>query len=121
MATVSEIIHQTLQGLADGGAWQEVNTAAEPVYPYIAWTFVVAVENNSMSDGPTALQPYRIQVDVYGRTIVDRDSVALAATAALTAHADLACIRVARRDLYEEPIRAFRRSMDFSLWSDAIE
>lgn len=121
MATVSELIQQTLQGLAAGGVWQEVNTADEPVYPYIAWSFVVAVENNTLSDGPTALQPYRIQVDAYGRTIVDRDAVALAVSAALTAHPDLACIRVARRDLYEEPIRAFRRSMDFSLWSDAIE
>jgi hypothetical protein len=115
--TQDQQIQAVLSAMAlAGGAWQQINTTEPPIYPYIVWTNVVSTTNNNLQ-GASDLQNTRLQVDVYSRQASERATVADAAVAAMTAGPFDACIQLSSQDLYESEVRAFRRILEFSVWS----
>lgn len=115
MTTLIEDIQAVLNPLTVGGAWYAVNTAEPPTYPYIVWQRIVSTTNNTF-EGASNLQNTRIQVDVFAQKVSDLDTASKAVIAAIAA-APFKSLQLSSQDLYEEPVRAFRSSIDFSVWA----
>ena len=124
MATLIETLQGVLNPLATGGAWYAVNTT-EPlaldtfgaVKPFIVFLRVINSDNVSLS-GPSSMQSSRVQVDYFAPRISDANALQKAGDAALFAAfpAPLACIPQTSQDFFEEPVRLFRVSRDYSIW-----
>jgi Protein of unknown function (DUF3168) len=99
-----------------GGVWQDINTAEPPTYPYVVWQIVSSSINNSFA-GPSDLQSSRVQVDVYSLSAAERRTLSVAAVAAMLAGPWPSCVQIDSQNLFEDAIRAFRKTMDFSVWS----
>lgn len=119
MTTLVQDINAALLTLAPaGGVWNAINTA-EPgdaaTVPYIVFLRVVSTTNNTLS-GPSALQNTRVQVDVFDRTYSSAAALAQSVQTALLA-AFPACVQISSFDVYEDAVKAYRISADFSIWS----
>ena len=120
MTTLLQDIQAALVAIAPAGrssnfSWNSVNTAEPPVYPYVIFQRVVSTDNNTLA-GPTNLQNTHVQIDVIDRTASGADALAKQVRAAmLAAFAD--CTPLTGFDVYEDAIKAFRVSADYSIWA----
>lgn len=120
MTTLLQDIQATLVALAPSGragnfAWNSVNTSEPPVYPYVVFQRIVSTDNNSFS-GPSDLQNTRVQVDVIDRGALSADALSKQVRVAILA-AFPTCIPVSGFDVYEDAVKAFRVSADYSIWA----
>lgn len=120
VTTLVQDLNSALAALAPaGGAWNSVNTAEAPVYPYVIFQRIVSTDNNTLS-GPSDLQNTRVQIDVIGRSYGDTDALAKQVRAALIAAFSTfprACVPISSFDVYEDAVKAFRVSADYSIWA----
>lgn len=124
MATLIQTVQAILNPLPTGGAWYGMNMT-EPlavdvsgqVKPYITFLRVVGSDNVSMG-GPSAMQQTRVQVDYFAPHIADAVALSKAGDAALIGGfaVPFACIPLTSQDLFEEPVRLWRVSRDYSIW-----
>jgi hypothetical protein len=124
MATLIETVQAILQPLATGGSWPLVNTteplatdASGAVKPYIVFQRIVSSDNNSLS-GASVMQQTRLQVDYFATRILDAVALSKAGDAAMFAgfQKPFACTALTSQDFFEEPVRLFRVSRDYSIW-----
>jgi hypothetical protein len=98
-----------------GGVFYGVNTAQPPVYPFIVWQRVVS-NANAVLQGPTDLQNTRVQVDIYSRSLQQAAQLETALEAAMAAWS-VQNVPISSVDVYEEEVRAYRITKDYSIWS----
>ena len=116
LPTLIENVQQLLLTLEPaGGVWYGVNTTEPPVYPYIVHTRIVSTANATLQ-GPSDLQNTRVQVDVVARTIAEADALQKR-LADLMATWSVANVPLSSVDLYEEAVKAWRISSDWSIWA----
>lgn len=116
MTTLVQDIDAALLALAPaGGVWNAINTRGALTFPYVVYLRIVSTVNNNLS-GPSNLQNTRVQIDVFDRTYSNAAALAEQVQAAMGA-AFPTCIQVSSFDVYEDPIKAFRISADFSVWT----
>lgn len=115
MTTLIEDLQTLLAPLASGGSWYGVNTTEPPVYPFIVFNRVVSTPNVSL-DGPSDLQNTRVQIDIYSRQISEAASIEAALEAAMVAW-PVTNVPLSSMDMYEDTVRAFRVSKDYSVWA----
>lgn len=113
--TLAESIQAVLDPLATGGAWFMDNTQDPPTYPYIVWMYAPSSTNVTLS-GPSDLQNSRVQVDLYARNAQGLQTLEAAVRAAMQASA-LTNIPLTSMDASVPELRAFRRVLEFSVWS----
>ena len=113
--TLMQQIAAALEPLAAGGAWPGRNTNEGAVYPYI--TFFRVIRPNEMTlDGPTNLQPSRVQVDSFSTRYGDAASVARAVRQRMLARFVIGSID--EQDFPPDPdTDAYRVAIDFNVWS----
>lgn len=116
MAAFIQQLQALLEGIGvAGGVHAQVNRSAGIVYPYLTWTRVASQRNVTL-DGPSDLQPQLVQVDAFGRTMLEADTVArLVANAFATW--SVANAPQTAQDFYEEAVQAHRVMQDFLCWS----
>lgn len=108
-------ITAALGPLAAGGAWPGQNTIQPPVYPYITFFRVIRANNLSL-EGPSNVQPTRVQIDCISRHYSEAASVSLAVRAAMLAGFTVSSID--EQDFPPDPDTAsFRCSTDYVVWS----
>ena len=115
MTTLIEDLQALLNPLASGGSWYGVNTAQPATFPYIVFSRVVSVPNVSLR-GPSDLQNTRVQIDIFSRGIAEAVSIEAALEAAMNAWAVIN-LPLSGFDLFEDEIRAYRVSKDYSIWA----
>lgn len=98
-----------------GGVWNAINTAEPAVFPYLVFLRVVSTTNNALG-GPSDLQNTRVQIDVFDRSYSGADTLARQAKAVLLS-AFPAAVELSGFDVYEDAVKAFRISADFSIWA----
>lgn len=124
MATLIETVLGILDPVAAGEAWYGINPR-EPlatdqfgaVKPYITFQRVVSTDNNSLG-GASARQNTRLQVDYFAPEISDAVALSKAGDAAMFAAfvKPNSCVALTSQDLFEEPVRLWRVSRDYSIW-----
>lgn len=115
MTTLIEDLQALLDPLAAGGAWYGVNTAEPAVYPYIVIQRVASAPNVALV-GPSDLQNTRVQIDIYARRIAEAASIETALETTMSACA-ITNVPVSSMDFFEDDVRAFRVSKDYSVWA----
>ena len=117
MSTVLEDLKALLTAaLAPAGlVWYGANTAEPPVYPYIVVTRVSSTPNVTLS-GPSDLQNTRVQIDIFSQQISLGVAIESALEAAMAAWS-VGNVPLSSADVYEDQVRAFRITKDFSIWS----
>jgi hypothetical protein len=116
MSTLIEDVGAVLATVAPpGGVWYQVNTAEPAVYPYIVFSDLVSPTNNSF-DGASNMQNTLFQIDAFSRYASEAIALREAIQAALQASA-IASIQTDQRSGYEDAVKAFRSSGDYSCWS----
>lgn len=119
MASLTEQLQATLLPSVAGGATYGINSFelnADTLFPYIVWLKVSSTANNTLA-GLDALQNTRVQVDIYSDTVQSLEAAAVSVIAAMTAGPFSSVVQLTSRDAYEDQVRAFKRSIDFSVWS----
>jgi hypothetical protein len=107
MTTLVQDIQTVLSTLAPaGGVWYGVNTAEPPVW---------SVPNVSLA-GPSDLQNTHIQIDIMSRQVSELVALESALEAAMAAWS-VQNVPLGTQDLYEEPVRAWRVSKEYSIWA----
>jgi hypothetical protein len=124
MATLIEAVGALLEPVAPLQVWYGINPT-EPlaldlvgnVKPYITFQRVIGSDNVSLS-GPSAMQGTRVQVDYFAPRINDAVALSKAGDAALLVGftGTFSCIPLTSQDLFEEPVRLWRVSRDYSIW-----
>jgi len=118
MTTLVEDLFAVLDHAVSGQAFYAANTKElneDTVFPYLTFIEVSSNTNNTL-DGPTDLQNTRIQVDVFCDTVAGLQTAVAAVTAAMAA-APFKNVQLTSQGGYEDQVRLFRRSLDFSVWS----
>ena len=116
MTTLIEDVQALLNPLASGGAWYGINTQQPPTLPYIVFQRVSSTANVAMG-GASALQNTRIQVDIYGDRQSDCETVEQSIEAAMAAWPTWQNVPLLSQDFYEQDVRLYRVSKDYSVWS----
>jgi len=98
-----------------GGVWYQVNTAQPAVYPYIVFARVPSTANASLG-GPSAMQNTRVQIDIVSRLASETVALEGQLEAAMAAWS-VQNVPVSSVDLYEDQVRAYRISKDYSVWA----
>ena len=115
--TLIEQLQALLDPIAAGGAWYAINTSEPPIYPYIAWQRITSPPNVTL-EGPSDLQSTLIQVDVYSRLVSEVDLLGKLISATFAAWA-VQNAPTTSQDMYEAPVKAYRISQDYLIWSTA--
>ena len=114
-STLMQQIARALEPLAAGGAWPGRNTTEPTVYPYITF-FRVIRPNNLTVDGPSDVQPTRVQVDMFSLRYSEAAALARAVRDRMLAVFSIGSID--EQDFPPDPaVDAFRCSIDFNVWS----
>ena len=114
-STLMQQISRVLAPLAAGGAWPGRNTVEPPVYPFITF-FRIIRPNNISFDGPSDMQPSRIQVDAFSLRYAEAAAIGAAIRSAMLAAFSIGSID--EQDFPPDPdANAFRCSIDFNVWS----
>lgn len=121
MTTFLDAVQALLQPLAPGSAWYGINTTqplaadANGLKPFIVWQRVVSADNVNFN-GPSSGQFTRIQVDIFAPRIQAAEAIRMDVDAALLGA--LSTTPLTAQDIYEEPVRLWRISRDYSIWYD---
>jgi len=100
---------------AAGGVWYAVNTNEPATYPYLV-VQRIASEANVALGGPSGLQNTRVQIDVYARRMADAVALEGAIESTMAAWA-VQNVPLTSQDFFDDIVRAFRVSKDYSIWS----
>lgn len=120
MATFLEAVQALLDPLAPAGSFYGINPTeplaldGDDIAGFIVWQRVVSTDEVTLA-GPTEQQQTVIQVDFFAPRIATADAMKKAADAAL---ASLRAVPLTSQDIYEEPVRLWRISRDYSIWYD---
>ena len=115
MPTLIMQLQALLDPLTAGGAWYAINTSEPPIYPYAVFQRITSPTNVSF-EGPSDLQSTLVQVDVYSRLISEADALGSLIAGAFAAWS-VPNVAQSSQDFYEAPVKAFRVSQDFMVWS----
>lgn len=116
MTTIVQDIQALLSTLAPaGGVWYGINSAEPPVFPFIVWIRVASVPNVSLA-GPSDLQNIQIQVDIFSREVSELVALEHALEDAMAAWG-VQNVPLATQDQFEEPVRAWRLTKEYSIWA----
>lgn len=118
MPTLLEQIQTVLDPTVAGGSFYAVNTLElneNTVYPFVTFLFVSSNTNNTL-DGATGLQNTRVQIDVHATDPATLETGARAVLAAMAA-GPFQNVQLTSQDGYEDEVRTYRRTIDFSVWS----
>lgn len=85
-----------------------------PVPPYIVY-FVVASNAENVMSGDSGLVNTRVQVDVYARSYGDARAIALQIDQLMAAWS-VQNVSLLSQDGYEDDVKLFRVTTDFSVW-----
>lgn len=120
LPTIEQDVTAALKTLgAAGKVWNLTNTDEPAVYPYIVFTVIVSTENVSLV-GPCDLQNTNVQVDCFDRTGAGAALLAKQARVALLDYFSTfpqSCVPLSGFSRYEAPVKAYRKSADYSIWS----
>lgn len=115
MTTLIEDLQALLNPLVAGGSHYQINQLEAPTYPFIVFQRISSTPNVSLT-GPSDFQNTRIQVDIFALRVSDTTAIENAVNAAFAASA-ISNVPLSSQDFYEDPVKAFRISLDFSIWS----
>lgn len=115
MTTLVQDLQTLLAPLVAGGAWYGGNTQEPPTYPFITWQRVSSTPNVTL-DGQTDQQNTRVQIDIIARTVAEAVAIESALEAAMSAWS-VVNVPISSQDTYEDEVRAYRISKDYSIWS----
>ena len=116
MSVLLEDMRVALLTLAPaGGVWYAINTTEPPVFPYITMLRVSSTPNVSLQ-GQSVLQNTRLQIDIYSRQISEAAAIETALES-LMVGLSVTNVPLTSQDFYEQDVRAFRVSKDYSLWA----
>lgn len=118
MTTLMQDLQAVLNPVLAGKAFYAVNTLEmneNTVFPYLTFLFISSSTNNTLA-GATDMQNTRVQVDVYSDSPSGLSAAAAAVLRAMAASA-ITNVQLTSQDGYEDQVRVFRRSIDFSVWS----
>ena len=99
---------------ATGGRVYPSIAPSLPTSPFIVYDRVSAVPQNSMSETASLINS-RIQIDVYGQTYSEAQTVAAAVVTAMNGWS-YQNVRLVSRDLFDFESRLHGVSADFSIW-----
>jgi hypothetical protein len=112
--TIEESIQAVLGPLVSGRCYPLVAPDSH-IKPYITYQVISAVNENSLS-GDMGITNRRVQVDIYDVTYSSVKTLLGTVQAAMEG-ASFTCLQLSFRDLYDEEVKTFRESVDFSVWS----
>lgn len=119
--TLHQFLKELLTPTASGGAWA-IEAADNCPAPFVVFNVAGNPINNAF-DGPSDLQPARIQVDCYAATLVGCKTVEAAVTALLGSRTALigsplavSSLQIDQIDLFDRDRKLFRSMLEFSLW-----
>lgn len=116
MTTVVDDVIAALQTAAPaGGVWYATNTQTPPTYPYAVLTRILSQATNDLQ-GKADLQNTNFQLDVFGRNQTEAMTAHSALEAAFL-DSGLTAISLSSTDMYEDEVRAYRISSDWSVWA----
>lgn len=115
MTTLIEDLQALLNPLAAGGARYAINQAEPPTYPFIVFQRIVSSANVNLSSA-SDLQNTRVQIDIYALKISEATAIETALEAAFAA-SSITNVPISSQDFYEDAVKAFRISKDYSVWS----
>ena len=116
MTTLVEDLQSLLNPLATGGAWYGANTQQPPVLPYIVFQRITSTANVALG-GSSAMQNTRVQIDIYAERQSDCESVEQTIESAFSAWPTWQNVPLLSQDFYEQEVRLYRVSKDYSVWS----
>lgn len=120
LPTIEQDIDAALKTVgAAGKVWNLINTTEPAVYPYIVFTIIPSSDNVTL-EGPSDLQNTAVQVDCFDRTGAGAALLAKQARVALLDYFSTypqSCVPQSGFSKYEAPVKAFRKSADYSIWS----
>lgn len=115
MSTIQEQLVALLSGNTDAGTEVHPMTAPDgTVPPYITYQRITADEEPVLS-GSSGLTNTRVQIDIYARTYAQVQTIA-AQVDALFAAWSVQNVSLPAQDLYEDAVKLFRISADYSIW-----
>ena len=113
--TIQQQLLALLSGATAAGTRVYPITAPDGVTkPYLTYQRVSANSENVLS-GSTGLVNTRMQIDVYALTYAEAASIAAQVDALMAAWA-VQNVSGTSQDFYEDPVKLFRVSSDYSLW-----
>ena len=113
--TIQQQLAALLSGATAAGARVYPMTAPDGVLkPYITYQRISANSENVLS-GASGLTNTRMQIDVYASTYGEACAIA-SEVAALMAAWSVQNVSVLSQDFYEDPVKLFRVSSDYSIW-----
>ena len=116
MSSVLEDTRALLLTLAPvGGVWYGINTTEPPTFPYFVLQRVISTPNVSLQ-GQSDMQNTRFQIDIYSLKISEAVAFETALESAFLAW-PIQNVPLSSQDFYEDTVKAFRISKDYSVWS----
>lgn len=113
--TIQQQLLTLLSGATAAGTRVYPITAPDGVAkPYLTYQRVSVTSENVLS-GESGLANTRMQIDVYALTYAEAASIA-GQIDALMATWDVQNVSGISQDFYEDPVKLFRVSSDYSLW-----
>jgi hypothetical protein len=112
---IEKKITVALLGIADGRVFPDV-APLDATFPYVTYQQVGGQPNNTL-DGPDTLQNARVQIDTFSNTRLSANETMDAVFAILTAGALKAIPVGGPISTYDNQLKTYRRSLDFSIWS----
>jgi len=108
-------IYTALHGLVEGRCYAGV-APDNPVTPYIVFSRVASVPENTLSSGQP-VQQTRIQVDMYDKSYDAAQSLADSVQVAiLTLAYPIQATQTLEQDMYESEVKLHRVSHDYSIY-----
>lgn len=115
MTTLVQDLQAVLNPLATGGASYGARTVGDQSREYIVWQRVASSPNVALG-GPSDLQNTRVQIDIYADTVARAVAIEAALEAAMAA-SSIINVPLSSMDIYEDPVRLYRVSKDYSIWA----
>lgn len=115
MSTIQEDLESLLTPLAP--TYPMVAIQNQGVTSYIIYQRIdKAIENVMAGNGSQPINNSRIQVDAFAKTYSGAQTLANAIKSAMQGWIKQN-VQLTEQDIYEEPVKLYRISMDFSIWS----
>ncbi|MFC5524017.1 DUF3168 domain-containing protein [Polaromonas jejuensis] len=112
--TIQQQLVTLLSGFTDVGTRVYPPAPEQPARPYITFQRISANSENVLS-GSSGLTNTRMQIDVYADTYVQAQTIA-GQVDALMAGWVVPNVSQPAQDLYEDPVKLHRVSLDYSIW-----
>ncbi len=120
MAILESALYSALSGDAAiaavvGSGIYPVIIPQDAAFPAITYTRISGGQQNDLT-GYEGTENPRMQIDVWGKTYAAVKDLAAKVRAAMNAAITFSAIQISDQDLYEDDMKIYRVSMDFSVW-----